>query len=200
LTLLAVGIGAGLLAATTVYLLNPSAPAATGKNWTARSIPGPPPLAAATIAKHIQPVTLTIPAIDVTTSLVDLGLNPDGTLRPPTDYQRAGWFAAGPAPGDAGGPPAVIAGHVDSRSGPAIFAHLHELTPGSDIQVTGIDGVARHFSVYRMVDYPKASFPAREVYASTDRAELRLITCTGDFDRRSGSYLNNLVVSATLVS
>ena len=46
--------------------------------------------------------------------LVRLGLNPDGTMQVPGDYQVAGWFTGAPQPGQLGR--AVIAGHVDSRA------------------------------------------------------------------------------------
>jgi hypothetical protein len=36
------------------------------------------------------------------------------------------------------------------------------------------------------------------VYGPTALPELRLITCTGDFDRSAHSYLDNLVVTAHL--
>jgi sortase (surface protein transpeptidase) len=197
--LLALGIAIGVLGATAFYLVYRPVASHTGSSGdVASAIPGPP-ARPGTAAKHIQPVTLKIPAIGVVTNLVDLGLNADKTLQAPTDFHTAGWFARGPAPGDAGGPPAIIAGHVDSVSGPAIFSRLHELTEGSDIQVTGIDGVVRHFKVYRTADYDKTAFPADEVYAATARAEVRLVTCTGDFDTKAGSYLSNLVVYAAFV-
>lgn len=149
-------------------------------------------------AEHAPPAELTIASIGVRTALTDLNRNPDGTLTAPPDYQVAGWYANGPTPGEPGGPPSVVAGHVDSEVGPAVFYRLRELKPGSDIEVRGIDNVVRHFTVYRVADYAKTAFPAAEVYAPTERAELRLITCTGDFDRRAGSYRSNLVVYATL--
>jgi sortase (surface protein transpeptidase) len=45
----------------------------------------------------------------------------------------AGWFTGGPMPGQLG--PAVIAGHVDSRTGPAVFHRLRDLRPGDQIRV-----------------------------------------------------------------
>jgi sortase (surface protein transpeptidase) len=199
---LAIGIGIGVLGSTAFYAVNGTAAnraTSTTSSATDRisAIPGPP--ASPGTATHVQPTTLSIPAIGLKVNLVDLGLNSDRTLQAPADYQKAGWFAAGPAPGDAGGPPAIIAGHVDSPSGPAIFYRLRELTEGSIIEVGGIDAVVRKFKVYRTADYSKSAFPGPEVYASSERAEIRLITCTGDFDWRTGSYLNNLVVYAALV-
>jgi hypothetical protein len=44
--------------------------------------------------------------------------------------------------------------------------------------------------------FAKTSFPTELVYGSTPLAELRLITCTGTFDRASHNYAANLVVTA----
>jgi hypothetical protein len=79
------------------------------------------------------PARLEIPAIGVSSSLVRLGLEPDGAMQVPDDYQVAGWFTGGPQPGQLG--PAVIAGHVDSRTGPAVFYRLRDLRPGDQIRV-----------------------------------------------------------------
>ncbi|MCG5446080.1 class F sortase [Micromonospora sp. NIE79] len=145
-----------------------------------------------------QPAELSIPSIGVRSPLVDLARQSDGALPAPTDYQRAGWYAGGPMPGERGGPPAVIVGHVDSDTGPAVFYRLRDLAVGSEVQVRDIAGSVLTFQVYRIEEYAKNTFPADAVYARSDRAELRLITCTGTFDRRAGSYRDNLVAYAAL--
>ena len=63
-----------------------------------------------------------IAAIGVRAPVIRLGLNRDGTLEVPTDFGDTGWWTGGPRPGERG--PAVIAGHVDSRTGPAVFFRL----------------------------------------------------------------------------
>jgi len=151
---------------------------------------GPVPL-----AQHVPPVEVAVPAIAVRSALVGLRLNADGTLQVPGDYARAGWYSQGPAPGDAG-QPAVIVGHVDSTKGPAIFFRLRQLRAGDAVLIRRADGSAVRFVVYRTTQYPKDNFPAGQVYAPTPDAELRLITCTGTFNRAAGSYLDNFVVYA----
>ena len=85
------------------------------------------------------PVALHIPAIGLTTSLSTLGLNTDGTVQVPTDYQQPGWFRLGPTPGQVGS--AVILGHVDNHQGPAVFFQIRSLVPGDPVNVTLADGV-----------------------------------------------------------
>lgn len=169
-----------------------TAPALVSSNPTALA---PAPAAAATTS---PPVSVSIPAIGVTSSLQPLGLANDGTLQSPSQWQRAGWYADGVRPGDPG--PAVIAGHVDSVSGPAVFFRLKELRPGDTATVKQQNGHLLTFVVDTVQEYPKDKFPTAAVYGPTALQVLRLITCTGDFDRAAHSYVDNLVVSTHLVS
>ena len=143
------------------------------------------------------PQFIDIPAIGTTSSLVQLGLNLDGSLEVPTDFGQAGWFSGGVAPGENG--PAVIAGHLDSYKGPAIFAKLELLKPGDRVRIARADGVKVEFEVRRIDQYPKDYFPTDQVYGPTTGPELRLITCGGVFDPQAHSYKANTVVYATLV-
>jgi hypothetical protein len=143
-----------------------------------------------------RPVRIEIQAIGVRAPVIPLGLNSDRTLQVPTDFGDAGWWAGGPRPGERG--PAVIAGHVDSRTGPAVFFRLGDLRSGDQIVVVRRDGSRTRFRVQRSERYPKADFPTAKVYGPTPRPALRLITCGGDFDRSTGHYLDNTVVYAGL--
>jgi hypothetical protein len=145
------------------------------------------------------PVSLDVPAIDVHADhLVDLAYDADGGLEVPKDFDDVGWFTPGPSPGQLG--PAVIAGHVDSTAGSAVFYRLGELRRGNSITVGRDDGTTARFVVDAVHEYPKDQFPTAEVYGNTtSRAELRLLTCGGDFDHRTGHYVDNVVVFAHLV-
>jgi sortase (surface protein transpeptidase) len=148
--------------------------------------------------KVAVPARLTIPAVDVDVDLVRLGVDDAGRLVPPDDHAVAGWFAAGPAPGAVG--PAVLAGHVDSVDGPSVFSRLDEVPLGGEVLVAREDGTTGRFTVTRVEQYPKDAFPTTEVYGPAAGAELRLITCGGDFDRTRRSYLDNVVVYARLAT
>ncbi len=143
------------------------------------------------------PQRVRIPSIDVDAPMGALGLNADGTLEVPP-YDAAGWYQGRPKPGDAGA--AVIAAHVDSTTGPAVFYHLSSLAPGDVVTVDYDDGTSVDFAVGSMQSYPKSEFPTEAVYGPTDGPELRLITCGGSFDRQSHSYLDNVVVWATAIA
>ncbi len=139
---------------------------------------------------------IVIPAIGVDARLIPLGRASDGTLEVPKDWGVAGWFAGGPFPGEPG--PAVVVGHVDSTSGPAVFYRLRELRRG-DVIVVSAEGRGR--SRFRIVSsewFAKSAFPTRRVYGPVAGPALRLVTCGGAFDRSTGHYVDNLVVFAAL--
>ena len=145
------------------------------------------------------PVRVDIPAIGVSSDLMRLGLNADGTVAvPPLEADdRAGWYERGPAPGAVG--PAVLLGHVDSAEyGPGVFFDLGAVASGDEVEVSRADGSVVVFAVDRVERHPKDEFPTIDVYGNTDDAQLRLITCGGDFDADAGSYEDNVIVFATL--
>jgi len=173
-------------------------------------IPAPSPSAAAPAPSTAPanpaplaalPVSVAIPAIDVQSDLITVGLNPDGTLevpQPGPDYDKAAWYDGSPRPGEIG--PSVIEGHVDSAAnGPSVFYDLGRLSVGDEVSVTREDGTVVTFAVDEVRSVPKDGFPTLDVYGNTDGAELRLITCGGPFDSTAGHYRDNTVVFASLV-
>jgi LPXTG-site transpeptidase (sortase) family protein len=144
-----------------------------------------------------SPVRVRIPAISVDSGLEELTLDANGKLNAPVTYELAGWYRDGVLPGDPG--PAVIAGHVDSTRGPAVFYRLHELVAGDPVAVLR-GGTWVTFRVTTVERYAKDQFPAERVYRPTPDAELRLITCGGDFDPTRLSYRDNIVVYAVIES
>jgi sortase (surface protein transpeptidase) len=127
-----------------------------------------------------------------------VGLNPDGSVEVPSlDHaDETGWFEHGPTPGEIG--PAVILGHVDTRTGPAVFAGLKRLRPGDSIKVARADGSVAVFRTTSVEEVPKDQFPTERVYGDIGHAGLRLVTCGGRFDTARSSYVNNVVVYAEL--
>ncbi|HEV2639321.1 MAG TPA: class F sortase [Actinocrinis sp.] len=144
----------------------------------------------------VVPVSVSIPSIKVQTTLQMLNLDAAGALNPPTNQTQAGWYTGSSLPGQAG--PSVIAGHIDSVDGPAVFYRLSLLKPGDTVTVTLSDQSTVVYQVTAVASYPKNDFPTMSVYGPVPDPELRLITCGGGF--ANGHYLNNTVVYATLVS
>lgn len=152
--------------------------------------------------KHLprsRPTRLSIPEIGVDAPFTDLTIGEGGRLDPPpaNDVNLVGWYAKGAAPGEPG--TAIIAGHVDTTTSAAVFAHLRDLEPGDRFSVARADGKSADFVVDSAETFAKDDFPSHRVYGDTPRAEARLITCTGDYDHTAKDYTENLVVFAHLV-
>jgi sortase (surface protein transpeptidase) len=141
------------------------------------------------------PARIRIPGIGVDSSLAQLGLQADGSIEVPSDFNQAGWYTKGPAPGEPG--PAVIVGHVDSYTGPAVFARLSALHAGDRVTISRVDGSQVDFAVQRLATFSVDSFPTQDVYGATPEPALRLITCGASFSPTRRRYLGNLVVFAS---
>ncbi|WP_443055526.1 class F sortase [Streptomyces sp. NBC_00690] len=157
-----------------------------------RSLPMAAPLPSS------PPRRISLPAIRVDAPLVTVGLDRSGSIEAPplTAADRAGWYSGAVAPGERG--TAVIVGHVDAASGPAVFYLLGSVARGSRVEVLREDGRTAVFEVYGTRSYPQRGFPAEQVYRDGPRPELRLITCGGRYREREG-YEDNVVVFARLV-
>lgn len=192
----------GSTAATTESAPTPAAtaPAATAPATTATpAIPttvAPSPATAPAVRP--VPTGVRIPSIGVESVLLQMGIRTeDGAAEVPEDYDVAGWYANGSRPGGRG--PTVLVGHVDSRSGPAVFYRLQELAPGDQIEVQLADGTVARYAVEITEQFPKLQLPIFEVFGATERDILRLVTCTGEFDYDVRSYFDNLIVTAVRI-
>lgn len=164
------------------------------------------PTSAATVTqapKVSDPTRIKIPSIGVDAPIRRVGLNPDKSMEtPPGGKNLAGWFApkvardepSFPRPGEIGA--AVIVGHVDSKTGPDVFYRLKDLQAGAEILVTDKAGKTHRFKVTARTQTDKDELPTGQIWTNPNRPVLRLITCGGTFDRKTGHYTENVVVFA----
>ncbi|MEU3224142.1 class F sortase [Streptomyces sp. NPDC006976] len=174
-----------------------AAPAAPSPAASASGTAAPSPAPA---LPRSLPTRLRIPAIAVDAPFTQLSIGASGRLDapPPNDKNLAGWFKDGVTPGERGA--SIVAGHVDTTTGPAVFLQLRFLRPGASVDITRADGTVASFSVDTVETFSKADFPDKKVYADTPDAQLRLITCGGNYDRKAKDYEDNVVVFAHLDS
>ena len=144
------------------------------------------------------PTRISIPSLGVRAKIIEVGQAADGSIATPDadPVEAAGWYRLGPTPGEVG--TAVIVGHVDTDSQPAVFHSLTELRTGKLIEVDREDHRVATFTVESVETFPKTSFPAGRVFDSTDRARLVLVTCGGSWVGGHIGYSDNVIVFATL--
>jgi sortase A len=143
----------------------------------------------------ILPAKLEIPAIDVVSEVLHLGLTETGAMAVPDNGEEVSWFSHGYQPGENGR--AVIAGHVDDLEGPAIFWDLYKLKAGNDIIVTE-GGKQLKFKVYKMESVPYETADLPSIFGYRSSPELVLITCSGIYDHSKGTRNERLIVYASL--
>ncbi|MFD4136190.1 class F sortase [Streptomyces goshikiensis] len=146
------------------------------------------------------PARIDVPSIGIQAPVISRGLDKDGAIDPPP-YDRpgtVGWWGGGAQPGTAG--TALLVGHVDTASKPAVFYGLSSAKPGDSVRVVRADGTVAEFTVEDVQVYERAGFDPHKAYGPRvpGRAELRLVTCGGTYDKAAKRYSANVVVSAYL--
>ncbi|KZE63968.1 hypothetical protein AWM68_12720 [Fictibacillus phosphorivorans] len=142
------------------------------------------------------PASIEIPALDVNTEIEKVGRLKNGQMGVPKGFDTVGWFSEGAKPGAPGN--AVMAGHVDSKTGPAIFYKLEDLERGDEIIVKDNDKQTLTFVVTGKEKYDRKNAPVDKIFDYAYGSKLNLITCTGNFNRDEGTHEERLVVYTEL--
>jgi predicted outer membrane protein len=140
----------------------------------------------------IPPIRLAVPGI-VNAPVVPVATGRDGQLQVPKPATTVGWWAAGGAPGSAGGT-VLLVGHVDSaREGRGVFAALREVKVGAKVAVTAGDGVVHRYRIVARRTYRQDDLPT-DLFRGSSKPKLALVTCTRSFDASKRRYSHNLVL------
>lgn len=146
--------------------------------------------------ESIEPFRIQIPSINVDAGIEKVGLLENGQMGVPESFETVGWYEGGPKPGERGN--SVIAGHVDSKKGPAVFFYLKNLKEGDEIIISDEKGKSLTFLVNDIKSYPTELSPVNDIFDYSYQSQLNLITCTGIYDRKTGNHSERLVVYTTL--
>jgi len=149
-------------------------------------------------ARPAVPVRMRIPAIKVDAPVEQVGVAPDGAMDVPRKYEDVGWFSPGYRPGEPGN--AVVGGHLDSTTGPAVFWNLQKLNLGDTVVVQLEDGSERRFAVVAKEVYQFDQAPLQQIFGPSAKSRVNLVTCDGAFDRATKNYSKRLVVYTELVA
>lgn len=143
-----------------------------------------------------RPTRLALAGVSQGAAVERVETQADGVLDLPEDPGHVGWWEGGALAGEAYGT-VVIAGHVDSaHQGLGFFARLLAVEVGQEVTLTG-SGLRQRYRVRAVHDVPKADLAvATDPFSQDVRGRLVMVTCSGAFDRRTGSYEQNRLVYA----
>jgi sortase A len=142
------------------------------------------------------PLRLVVPSIQVDTAIVPLATRVDaaGNLEWDTVPFVAGHYGMTGLAGASAN--VVLSGHVTTRGMGNVFRDLHRLRPGEPLVVRTEAG---EFT-YRVETLRLVGSADVDVLAPTAEPVLTLITCAGEFDLRTQSFTQRLVVRGRLVT
>jgi len=190
LTLLAVG--GGYLYGKSVPKIPPAADSRAQQSISQTSAPK-------TVVEFITvPSKLLIPKLEIEAQIESVGLDAERKMDVPSLAQNVAWYNLGVKPGEKGN--AVVAGHLDTITGEtAVFHNLNSLTTGDIISVISESNQTFSYKVTEIKTYEVKEFPLDEVFGTTNKYRLNLITCSGQFDNSSYNYSHRTVVYSELV-
>ncbi|HLL60496.1 MAG TPA: class F sortase [Candidatus Nitrosocosmicus sp.] len=187
LTVICLLIFANTNASGAVSIEKNSAPSITN---TPTPSPTPTPIAG-------LPKKLIIPKIQVDTELEYMGVDPDGAMQVPQDWNKAGWFSGGIRPGEIG--KAAIDGHFDTDTGmPAVFWNLGQLNPGDEIKILDDRNKIYTFIVQTKQNHEYDKFPLNELIGKSNKKELNIVTCTGYWNFETNNYSHRMLITTEL--
>ena len=156
---------------------------------------GGPVVSAGSQYPAFRPRTLRLPS-GATAPILSSGVRSDGSLQIPDDPQVVGWWTGGAQAGEPFGG-TVIAGHVDSRRlGLGVLAEMRKMRTG---QLVTLSDTKRSvtYRISSTTNIPQARLAAdTDVFAQDLPHRLVLITCGGEFNRKTHHYTENIIVIA----
>lgn len=139
-----------------------------------------------------------IPAIAVDAPIVVRGLDEHRVMESPDQPFDVAWYDFTGVPGRPGN--AVFSGHLDfAQVGPAAFWNLPDVQTGDVVDIVMGDGTIYRYQVTIKTVYREETAPVRQIVGPTANETITLITCVGEFDRRTGRYSDRLIVRAERV-
>ncbi len=150
------------------------------------------------VADHL-PRKITLPSINSSGCIIRVGIDQDNAIAVPGNIHLAGWYTNSPLPGKKG--VSIIDGHVSGKYNPGIFKKLKQLRTGDQYKIEFGDKSTKTFQVVSVKEYTPDETTKKMYEQSTSiERQLNLITCGGQFDKKSNQYEKRILVTSKLVT
>lgn len=142
------------------------------------------------------PRIITIPSQNAAARVTRQGMAADGTLQTPKNIYDTGWYEGSSKPGQGGA--VLIDGHATGPTASGVFDNLDKLTPGQAITIERGDGHVLTYIVKETKIMPAQSVNMAQLLLPYQPGAkgLNLISCTGDYDAKTNTYADRVIVFA----
>ncbi|MCC6943832.1 MAG: sortase [Thermomicrobiales bacterium] len=152
---------------------------------------------ALSLAGGSRPVAISIDSIGLSAEIEVLEIV-DGAFQEPTTSDKVAWYKETGRPGVTGN--MILAGHLNYWGDPeGVFFALDQVQEGDLVQIVDPLGGSHQYEVTSVELLDATSDTLQAIAAESDASTLTLITCGGQWDGGSQTYLQRTVVKAELV-
>lgn len=147
--------------------------------------------------KPEDPKYIKLPSIKSEGYIQNVGVDQHSAVAVPGNIHIAGWFTQSARPGQEG--LSIIDGHVDGWTSHGIFFNLKNLKVGDTYTVEMGNSKKYTYKVTK-TDSVETDKAATILYSQDPsiKNQLNLITCGGQFDKKSKQYLKRIIVTSSL--
>jgi LPXTG-site transpeptidase (sortase) family protein len=144
-----------------------------------------------------DPKYIKLPSINSEGYIQNVGVDQHNAVAAPSNIHIAGWFTKSARPGQEG--LSIIDGHVSGWTSSGIFKKLGTLKIGDNYTIQMGSGKVLKYKVLK-VDSVETDKAAAILYSQDPnvRSQLNLITCGGQFDKRSNQYQKRIIITSSL--
>jgi sortase A len=145
------------------------------------------------------PRYLKIPKLGIKARIVSVGETPEGAVDVPANIHDVGWYMGSKNINSENGA-GFLVGHVSGYTNTGVFYELSKLSSGDAIIVEKGNGEEISFNVFERNDYSVDNVDMRRALRQSsrhsDRLNINLMTCSGDFNAEADTYESRSMISA----
>lgn len=146
------------------------------------------------------PRYIRIPDIGVFARIKHTGVTTEGAVDAPANINDASWYNESARPGNKIGS-SLLLGHVSGWSASGVFKKIDKLKPGQRFEVEKGSGEKLMYEVVRGERIPIEQVDMSKILATEVAGEhdMKLMTCSGRYDRDTDQYAERYVVYAKIL-
>lgn len=148
-----------------------------------------------------EPVKVEIADLSILADTTKVNVNSKGNIGSPANIKQLAWYDQSSSPVDRTGN-ALIVGHVGTSTYGGAFAELYKIKNNAVVKLTMGDGKLVTYKVIKSENIAADKINMSNYLTKSNQMDknLILITCSGDYNSKTYSYSDRLIVTATAIN